>query len=95
MSERINNQGQVSNGLPIICAEWQKNSRETMRVRLDEYQGEWIIDCRAWYADKDGNLRAGRGGLTLSVRHLPQLAKAVDDALIAAKASGLLEGEQP
>lgn len=72
-------------------AEWQKNSRETLRVRLDEYQGQRVICCRAWYADKDGNLRPGGGGLTISVRHLPQLAKALNDALNAAKASGFLE----
>ena len=49
-----------------VIAEWQKNSRETLRVRLDEYQGQRVIDCRAWYADKAGNLKPGRGGLTVS-----------------------------
>ena len=78
-----------------IIAEWQKNSRETLRVRLDEYQGQHVICCRAGYADKDGNMRPGRGGLTISVRHLPQLAQAQGDALIAAKASGLLESNGP
>lgn len=77
-----------------IIAEWQKNSRETLRVRLDEYQGQPVICCRAWYADKDGNVRPGRGGLTVGVRHLPQLAKALDDALNAAKAFGLLENSK-
>lgn len=78
-----------------IISEWQKNSRETLRVRLDEYQGQRVICCRAWYVDKDGNKRPGRGGLTISVRHLPQLARALDDALNAAKASGLLEINKP
>lgn len=78
-----------------IIAEWQKNSRETLRVRLDEHQGQPVICCRAWYVDKDGNKRPGRGGLTISVPHLPQLAKALGDALITAKASGLLEISKP
>ena len=95
MSEPINTQVQASNGLPIICAEWQKNAREIMRVRLDEFQGQRIIDCRAWYTDREGILRAGRGGFTLSVKYLPQLAKALGDALIAAKASGFVEGNKP
>ena len=66
-----------------------------MRVRLDEYQGQAVICCRAWYADKDGNMRPGRGGLTVGVKHLPQLAMALDDALKAAMACGLLEGNKP
>ena len=78
----------------IIIAEWQKNSREFLRVRLDEYQGQHVIDLRAWYGDKAGNLTPGRGGLTVSVKHLPQLAKALDDALKAANAYGLLEGNK-
>ena len=79
----------------IIVAEWQKNSREVMRVRIDKYQGQHVIDLRAWYGDKAGNLRPGRGGLTVSVRHLPQLAKALSDALNEATALGILESNQP
>ena len=78
-----------------IIAEWQKNRREILRVRLDEFKGQSVIDCRAWYADKEGNMRPGRGGLTISVRHLPQLAKALSDALNAAVARDLLEGSKP
>ena len=78
-----------------IIAEWQKNSREVLRVRLDEFKGQPVICCRAWYADKNAILRPGRGGLTISVRHLPQLAKALGDALNAATACGLLEGNKP
>ena len=92
MSEAINKGGQASNGLPVIIAEWQKNSRETLRVQISEYKGQQLIDCRSWYADTNGNLKAGRGGLTISVRHLPQLAKALSDALNAATAQGLLAG---
>ena len=79
----------------IVIAEWQKNSRETLRVRLDEYQGQRIVDCRAWYTDKAGNLKPGRGGLTVSVKHLPNLAKALGDALIAAKGQGVLDYSLP
>ena len=50
-----------------IIAEWQKNSREVLRVRLDEFKGQPVICCRAWYADGNGIQRPGRGGLTISV----------------------------
>ena len=74
----------------IIIAEWQKNSRETLRVRLDSFKGQPTICCRAWYTGKDGKLKAGLGGLTVSTRHLPALAKALAKALETAKANGLL-----
>ena len=77
-----------------VIAEWPKNSRETLRVRLDEFQGQLVIDVRTWYADAAGKLKAGSGGLTVSVKHLPHLAKALGDALIAAKAHGMLGDSQ-
>lgn len=81
----------ASISLPHTVAEWPRNSRETLRVRLDRYQGTATIDMRGWYADTLGNLLPGRGGLTLSVRHLPALAKAMVKALETAERAGLLE----
>ncbi|HEY1431163.1 MAG TPA: hypothetical protein VGF39_05985, partial [Stellaceae bacterium] len=49
---------------PIIIAEWQRNSREIVRVALDRYNNRDTIDIRAWWQDGEGNWRAGRGGLT-------------------------------
>ena len=91
MSEPDNNLEQASSGLAVIIAEWQKNSCETLRVGLDKFLGHRLIDCRAWYADASENKKPGRGGLTISVRHLPQLAKALCDALNADTAQGMLE----
>lgn len=68
---------------PITIAAWPKNSRETLQVRLDTFKGQAVVDCRAWYAGSDGALKPGRGGLTLSTRHLPQLADALAKALAA------------
>ncbi len=77
----------------IVIAEWQKNSRETLRVRLDSYQGQAVICARAWYTDSDGNLKPGRGGLTVSIRHLPALAAALARAGEIATSAGLLEAK--
>jgi hypothetical protein len=74
---------------PVTVAEWQRNSRETMRVRLDTYQGHSVIDVRAWYADAHGELRPGRSGLTLGVKHLPALASALAMALEETRRRGL------
>ena len=80
---------------PVIIASWPKNSRETFRVRLDLFKGQAVIDCRAWYQGSDGNLKPGRGGLTIAVRHLPALASALVKAMETASATGLIPGDGP
>ena len=75
----------------IIIAEWQKNSREVLRVKLDEFKGQPVICCRAWYQGEDGNMKPGRGGLTVSICHLPAILIAMSDAYKIALDTGLLE----
>jgi hypothetical protein len=79
--------------LPLALAEWPRNERETVRVRLDRYNGHVVVDCRCWWSDASGELKPGRGGLTLAVRHLPALADAVAAALTQAQVHGLLVPE--
>ncbi len=75
---------------PIIVGEWARNSRETIRVSLDEFRGRQTIDLRCWWRDDGGNLRPGKGGLTLGIRHLPALASSLGRACDQARAAGLL-----
>jgi hypothetical protein len=77
--------------LPIIVAEWDRNSREIIRLSLDRYNGRDTIDIRAWWRDSDGSLKPSRGGLTLAVNHLPALAAGLADALRRARALGLIQ----
>ena len=79
--------------LPFTIAEWPRNHRETVRVRLDRYNGHTVVDCRSWWVGPDGELKPGKAGLTLAVRHLPTLADAVVTALVQARSSGLLTDE--
>lgn len=74
---------------PIEIASWPRNSRETVRICLDEYKGNHLITCRCWYVGTDGELKPGKG-LTLSVKHLPELSAALAKALEAAKSHGLI-----
>ena len=78
---------------PIVISTWAKNGRETLQVRLDTFKGQPVIDARAWYIGSDGELKPGRGGFTVSVKHLPDLAAALAKALDVAKAHGLIAGE--
>ncbi len=75
----------------IIIAEWPKNGRETLRVRIDSFKSQAVICCRAWYPASDGTLKPGRGGLTISIRHLPALTNALAKALETANAAGLID----
>ena len=45
-----------------VIAEWPRNSRETIRVSLGEYQGHPTIDVRVWFDPGDGRLRPGKPG---------------------------------
>jgi Transcriptional Coactivator p15 (PC4) len=53
----------------IVIAEWQKNSREILRVRLDTFKDQPVICCRSWYRNGDGIMKPGGSGLTISARH--------------------------
>jgi hypothetical protein len=80
----------MTHELPITLAEWKRNSRETLLVRLDRFNGQTIIDCRSWWSDANGELWPDKSGLTLAVRHLPDLADALAKALAHARSTGLL-----
>jgi hypothetical protein len=80
----------MSEALPIIIAEWPKNGRENIRVSLGKYQSNYTVDLRLWYSAEDGTMRAGNKGLTVSVKHVRQLASALAEAEHRAGELGLL-----
>lgn len=75
---------------PIILAEWERNGREVVRVSLDCYRGHYTIDIRVWwFSGKD--LKPGKTGITLGVRNLEHLAKAINDARERAAEIGVVD----
>ncbi len=74
---------------PITVAEWDRNSREIVRVALDQYNGRHTINVRIWYCD-DGVVKPSKSGITLAVKHLPVLADAIGKALARAIELGLV-----
>ena len=79
-----------SQTLPIIVARWPRGANDTVMIRLDQFKGAAVIDIRAWWTSPTGELRAGRSGITMSVRHLHSLADALHKAEAAAHQLGLL-----
>ncbi len=50
-----------------MIAEWDRNSREVIRVALDKYNGRHtIINARVWYRD-GGEFKPGKAGMTLAL----------------------------
>jgi len=66
---------------PHLIAEWPRNSREVIRVALDQYNGRFTLNIRVWYRDQAGELRPGKTGVTLALKHLPEMAAALSRAL--------------
>lgn len=75
----------------LVVAEWPKSVRENLRITLDQYQGRPVIDIRTWWWNEAGELRPGRAGLTVSTRHLRQLAAALVEAAEEAERSGFID----
>jgi hypothetical protein len=81
-----------STAFPLVIAEWDRNSREVIRVALDRYNGRHTVNPRVWYRDRDDDtLRPGRSGIALGVKHLPALSDAMAKALAQARKLGLLD----
>ena len=74
---------------PIIVSEFQRNTRETIRVCLSRYRSGATVDIRDWYP-AGGQMRPSRSGIALGVAHLHKLEAAIKAAIELAKAEGLL-----
>jgi hypothetical protein len=81
--------------LPIIVAQWERSANDTVMVKIDRFNGNIVIDIRAWWRSRNGQLRAGRSGITMSVKHLPALACALTKAETIARQPGFLTEPDP
>jgi hypothetical protein len=77
----------------IIVAEIDKSERETIRVSLSAYEGTPTLSVWRWYRTPSGEVRPGKGGLVVGLRHLPALAEALASALATARTNGRLPPE--
>jgi|SRR5450631_1000150 hypothetical protein len=75
---------------PVVVAEWELNKRESLRVELHEFKGTQLIGIRKWFVGSGGAMTPGKSGINLSLKHLPRLAAAVNDALSKAREDGLI-----
>jgi hypothetical protein len=80
-----------------IARFWKNRARvESLHVSLSEYEGHALINVRIYATGTDGIDRPTQKGVAMSVRKLPELARALATAESRARELGLLdaEGEQ-
>ncbi len=73
-----------------IIASIERNSRETLRVTLGEFNGWAIAGIRIWFQVADGSWRPGKKGIAFKIDLLPAVSEALAVAVREARAEGLL-----
>lgn len=79
----------MSDDFPIIVGHVGKNSRESYRVSIGEYQGHRYLDLRIVVPDGDGSMKPTQKGVTIKFSTIPQLLELLRDGLAEAKRRGL------
>jgi hypothetical protein len=76
---------------PAIIA---KNSRERVRLSIDEYRGRTLLSARVWFQPAEGgDLRPGRDGWAIDVQRLPDIIAGLQRLEAEARAGGILSSE--
>jgi hypothetical protein len=78
-----------------VIATIPKNSREWVRVALDEFRGVQLVDIRVLVElnEETGLPIPTKKGVSLKVEKLPSLIDALNDALVEAQRLGLIGQE--
>jgi hypothetical protein len=80
---------------PVPIAKFWKNRgrNESLHVALSEYEGHNLINVRIYSTGTDGIDRPTPKGIAMSVRKLPELARALAKAEAKARELGLIDDE--
>ncbi len=60
-----------------LVAQFEKNSKEEVRVSIDDFRGRKIINIRVYYRSDRGEWLPGKQGLALAVDRYRDLADAI------------------
>jgi hypothetical protein len=81
--------------VPIWAEEFSLNSREIVRVELGKVNGTPIVNLRRWFRPDGEPPRPTKKGLACALKHLPDIAALVNEALRRARGLGLLPSDGP
>lgn len=76
----------------VIISAIRKNKRESVVVRLYEYEGYKLGDVRVFYSDGDALKPTGKGA-SFAVRLLPEIIAGLQAAEAKARELGLIGGD--
>ncbi|MFN3604789.1 MAG: transcriptional coactivator p15/PC4 family protein [Leptonema sp. (in: bacteria)] len=57
----------------------EKNKSEIIRVSIDEYKGEKLVNIRIFYKDKEGNWSPTKKGIAIRLDTFPKLKEVLDE----------------
>jgi len=60
-----------------IVAEFAKNDRETVKLRLSVFRGKEYVDLRLYIKGADGEEIPTKKGVNLPIEKIPELKKAI------------------
>lgn len=73
-----------------VVASFEKNSREEVRISIDDFRGRKIINIRVYYRSESGTWSPGKQGLAISIDRYRDLAEATLRLGEKLQADGLL-----
>jgi hypothetical protein len=65
------------NDTSVLVAQFEKNSKEEVRITIDDFHGRKLINLRVYYRSESGQWLPGKQGLALNVDLYRDLADAV------------------
>ena len=64
----------------MLIAEIGKNTKERIRISIEQYRGSRFIDCRVYFECEDGEWRPTKKGIALNGESVGQGVDALDKA---------------
>ena len=78
-----------------LVDQWAKGGGDVVRVELSQYRGHDMVGVRVWRPCSCGDDKPLKNGISLTVKHLPKLIRALRRARKKAVEAGLLPKTQP
>jgi hypothetical protein len=75
----------------VVSSFWKNRKHDAVVVSLKSFEGRNFVDVRQHFMNQQGALQPSSKGLLIGVLRLPELKKAVSDALKKAIELGMLE----
>jgi hypothetical protein len=67
-----------------------KSATQELRVSIDHFRGNQLLNLRTWFTGADGKMLPGRQGIAIGINRLPELREALLEAEAIARKEGLI-----